>query len=336
MESRPPIHTSEGDSKVERLKKSSLKTRLITAIIFAAIAIGVISVPGNPGIYVFQAALLVLTIIGTFEMVKLIERNKKIGALPVVVIFVLTAINFLNVAVFQEIFNNIDNAININVIGIKIDYLPLILINIIVLLSLTVFCRSFDSNDAAKAIMTIFYVGFGMTAIMILRLWGTKFVVYAILISSLTDIFAYFIGSMFGKRKMCPNISPKKSWEGAIGGTVCATVIASCFAIFYGNIFPNDTFFNQFNQLTLLDNFPAIMHLHQLTIALIIIPITLIGSIVSQIGDLIASRMKRTNNIKDFGNLFPGHGGVLDRLDSLMFLSLYLVGIFLVFNGLPA
>ncbi|MDL2292098.1 phosphatidate cytidylyltransferase [Acholeplasma sp. OttesenSCG-928-E16] len=331
-------HTSDGNSARDRLRKSSFKTRTITSLVIAAGAIGVVSIPGVAGIYVFQAMMLIFTIIGTFEMIKMYEKEKKIGLIPIIAILIFTALNFLNVAVFEDIAQSLDGQEDFTMIGIKIDYLPMILATVTVLLGLTVFCKDYDTRDASKALTIIFYVGFGMTSIVILRLLGIKFVVYSFLISAGTDVFAYLVGSAIGKHKMSPNISPKKSWEGAIGGTILATAIASCFAIFYGNIFQADTqfgsYFNAAGQLTLLDNFEFFEPMTQGTKALIIIPITLAGSIISQIGDLVASRIKRTYDVKDFGNIFPGHGGVLDRFDSLMFLALFLVGVFLFFNGL--
>ena len=104
------------------------------------------------------------------------------------------------------------------------------------------------------------------------------------------DIFAYFIGSKFGKNKMCVSISPNKTWEGSIGGLVLGT---SSGLIFYKLLIGN--------------------------ITIKVVLITLILSIIGQIGDLIMSRIKRENDIKDYSNIMPGHGGILDRLDSSIF-----------------
>jgi phosphatidate cytidylyltransferase len=105
-----------------------------------------------------------------------------------------------------------------------------------------------------------------------------------------TDIFAYFTGSLLGKHKLCPKISPKKTVEGAIGGVVGSVLLCGVFGYFA---------------------------LPELFVHCLIIGV--LGSIVSQLGDLVASAVKRRRGVKDYGHLIPGHGGVLDRIDSGLF-----------------
>ncbi|NLP34889.1 MAG: phosphatidate cytidylyltransferase, partial [Clostridiales bacterium] len=111
-----------------------------------------------------------------------------------------------------------------------------------------------------------------------------------------SDTCAYCVGKLLGKRKLAPKLSPKKSIEGSIGGIVGAAVIAFIYAtIFKDNI-------------TGIEN-------PQIVFAII----GAASSIISQIGDLAASLIKRNYDIKDYGKLIPGHGGVLDRFDSILF-----------------
>ncbi|MBN7772128.1 phosphatidate cytidylyltransferase [Clostridium aminobutyricum] len=105
-----------------------------------------------------------------------------------------------------------------------------------------------------------------------------------------TDVMAYFTGYAFGKHKLCPTISPKKTIEGAIGGTLGSVILCGVF----GHFFAPDVF------------------IHCMVIGVL-------GGIVSQFGDLTASIFKRKMGIKDYGNLIPGHGGILDRFDSVLF-----------------
>ena len=105
-----------------------------------------------------------------------------------------------------------------------------------------------------------------------------------------TDIFAYLTGKAFGKHKLCPTISPKKTIEGSIGGIIGSVILCGLF----GWLFIPDRFID-------------------------FIIIGIVGSIIAQLGDLTASVMKRKLDIKDWGTLIPGHGGVLDRVDSILF-----------------
>mgnify|MGYP003308437253 CR=1 FL=1 len=113
------------------------------------------------------------------------------------------------------------------------------------------------------------------------------------LITILTDTFAFIVGSLIGKHKLCPAVSPKKSWEGSIAGSLLGTFIASTF-----------------------------YHYMVSPVTIKIILITLLLSVLGQMGDLVFSRIKRDNEIKDFSNIMPGHGGILDRFDSLIFVIL--------------
>ncbi|ATZ21503.1 phosphatidate cytidylyltransferase [Mesoplasma tabanidae] len=137
------------------------------------------------------------------------------------------------------------------------------------------------------------------------------------LIVILTDTFAYIFGVAFGKHKMAPVISPKKSWEGAIGGFVTAFVVAVIMAILFFFFMNSHAVFKDYMS-NIEENLGKgiVIFLYILLAALI--------SFIGQLGDLFFSLIKRKNNIKDFSNLIPGHGGVLDRLDSFMLVFLFM------------
>lgn len=105
------------------------------------------------------------------------------------------------------------------------------------------------------------------------------------------DTGAYFFGNFFGRHKLIPRISPNKTWEGAIGGYICGVILSMLFGVFLADSIPND----------------------------LVVVASLILPAVAEIGDLSFSAIKRRWNMKDFGSLFPEHGGVLDRIDSLLF-----------------
>lgn len=126
---------------------------------------------------------------------------------------------------------------------------------------------------------------------------ASPILIYLISITVLTDTFAYFVGMLFGKHRLAPTISPKKSVEGAIGGLAFGSIIPVLVAWGLG--------------LFKLYDFPLYLSF------VVFFLISLVLSVSSQIGDLVLSKIKRRLNVKDFSNLMPGHGGILDRFDSL-------------------
>jgi len=118
----------------------------------------------------------------------------------------------------------------------------------------------------------------------------------------IADIGAYFAGKAFGKRKLAPSISPGKSWEGAIGGGIAVLVIASLTVVFGGPAFAG-TF---------------AVRVQQAFGWLGLVPILVLMTAASVVGDLFESQLKRRAGMKDSSNLLPGHGGVLDRIDALI------------------
>ena len=146
-------------------------------------------------------------------------------------------------------------------------------------------------EDALATLLGIVYVGFLSYHMVMISWTALGILVWMVVIVAFgTDIAAYFTGYYLGKHKLCPNLSPKKTIEGAIGGVAGALVLGIIFGlIFKIPIFPH------------------------------IILMSIIGSVMSQFGDLTASAFKRKMGIKDYGNLIPGHGGILDRFDSILF-----------------
>ena len=170
----------------------------------------------------------------------------------------------------------------------------------IVLLFINVIVTSMkiEPKDIFATFFGIYYViGFLVFLPLIYSMPNGKFLIWYILIAAWgTDTFAYAVGMKFGKHKLT-KISPKKSIEGSIGGTISAIILALIYTAVV----------QQYVDLGLSYIFVAIT--------------TLILSILSQLGDLSASSIKREMEIKDYGNLIPGHGGMLDRIDSIIFVA---------------
>src|SRR5690554_392102 len=289
--------------------------------------------------YLFLVIMTLFVIIAAIELIRMYEKEKKFDKGIALVIVLLTVASFLSVGgVFSDIQSPGNEFWRNPLEDIRNQLTIVTLIVTIVTFSLLVFSPNFGGADVGKVLTVVNYVALGAASVMILRVLGTKFIVYLLLISTVTDMGAYFFGikfgrKIFGPKGMAPNISPKKSWEGAIAGTLLATIIASSFALFYGVFFPSTGFLGNFlnsnDNQTILDGFSSLGEESRGIQALILIPVTLIASIVGQIGDLVASKLKRTYDIKDFGSVFPGHGGVLDRFDSIFFVAMFLAAIFL-------
>ena len=150
--------------------------------------------------------------------------------------------------------------------------------------------------DLSAHLVTTAYIVISFTSLSMLRYIPRGVYLFSLVFvaSWVCDVFAYFVGRAIGRHKLIPEVSPKKTVEGAIGGVVFTT---GAFAL-YGYI------------VTLLDG-PSPNYITLLIFGLVL-------SIVAQFGDLIASLIKREHGIKDYGFIFPGHGGVLDRFDSII------------------
>ena len=148
----------------------------------------------------------------------------------------------------------------------------------------------------AEVLLACMYILFGFNAIVYLRdMVGGQYVYLLVFMGAwVTDIFAYFSGMLFGKHKLIPQVSPKKTVEGSIGGTVFCILGYVLFGVILNSFFS----------------------FHADYLALCISGLAV--AVVSQIGDLCMSVVKRERGIKDYGNLFPGHGGMMDRFDSIL------------------
>ncbi|KRM89635.1 phosphatidate cytidylyltransferase [Liquorilactobacillus vini] len=162
----------------------------------------------------------------------------------------------------------------------------------LVLLLYTVITRNrFSFDDAAVLLMGGLFISMGFHYLMAARQAGLSTLFFLLLIVWSTDTGAYLFGRKFGKHKLAPHISPNKTWEGSIGGTLLALVVG----IIFNFIWP------------------------QITNWALAAGMILLLSIVGQLGDLVESALKRFYGVKDSGRILPGHGGILDRFDSLLF-----------------
>ena len=265
-----------------------MKARIISAVIMIMIFVPFLIIGEIP----FAIFMTVLGVCGFYELIKARESKKNF---PII----LKTIAYLIVICFcMYNANSIEFAY-------KFDYRVMAFI-IFLFTSPMVFInntKKFNLNDALFLIGSLLFVGLSFNLIIITRNYDINYIIYLLLITTITDTFALFTGMLVGKHKLCPTISPKKTIEGLIGGVVMGTFVASAF--YY-------TVINASISIPVL------------------VGITAVLCLIGQLGDLVFSSIKRYYDVKDFANLIPGHGGILDRFDSLIFVTLA----FIIFKGI--
>lgn len=257
--------------------------RIITGAILAVLMIVVVVFSGT---WLFPVVMTLLCVGGTWEMLGCIGASKKpLLAVPALAASVVSAVcaYFLGYGAC----------------------LAVIMCSLTVLLAVSVFFdESVKVNDVFGTFTSTLYVMLCFSALIALRgskEHGLHLFLLVFIAAWITDTFAYFTGVFFGKHKLIPRISPKKTIEGSVGGIVFCVIAFAVYGIILNRYFAVEV------------NFPVLL------------AVGFVMSIISQIGDLIASAIKRSYGIKDYSNLFPGHGGILDRFDSIMILSPFLL-----------
>ena len=304
-----------------------MKKRIITGIIMAVILIPAVIVPEL--IRVLDVILLGAGVIASFELLNMYDKEKKLHwsiKLINVIFTLLLYVAIVNGDAYRDKCADslIVRWLNATHFVHVITPLNVILTMFIVILAIMILNSSFTVSDAGKILVSIIYIGVGLGSFTVLRYFGVRFIVYLLLITVSTDIFALVFGMLLGKHKMAPQISPKKTWEGAIGGSFVAIVIGTVFLLLYeyfSSVFHNGVATGFFDGVFNYSEFTSVGKFF------FAVTLTLFISVCGQIGDLVASKLKRTYGIKDYSNLFPGHGGILDRFDSCFFAS----AIFLAF-----
>lgn len=231
------------------------------------------------GGYVTGATMLLLSLGGVFELLRVYKLHK-------------SAMGYIAYAFTIAYYGLVCFDKEEHVVMLAIAYL------IAILTAYVLTFPKFKDRDVMVTFVSVFYVSIMLSFVYQIREmeYGGGFVVLIFICSWINDTFAYFTGVTMGKHKMCPKLSPKKSIEGLIGGLAGATVIGAFYGIFFQS------------KVYDIKNCPLIFAI-----------VGLLGAGVAVIGDLTASGIKRNNDVKDYGKLIPGHGGVLDRFDSMIF-----------------
>ncbi|MCZ2490851.1 phosphatidate cytidylyltransferase [Dellaglioa carnosa] len=253
-----------------------MRQRVITAIVALCVFIPLVIIGGLP----LQIFALILGCIGISEV---FVMKKKLLISPEATLGLLMT---LTVIAPNKWFAFLPG----NISSVNVFYFLAALL----LMYMVTSKNRFSFDDAGVFVLSSLYVGMGFHYFIAARgdnFDGLMTLAYILIVIWTTDTGAYSFGRKFGKHKLAPHISPNKTWEGSIGGTLMATLLGSIFVYF----FPQN------------HSFP------------VMILITLILSVFGQCGDLVESAFKRFYGVKDSGRILPGHGGILDRFDSLIF-----------------
>lgn len=257
-----------------------MKTRIVSAIISLIIVLPII----RQGEFIYNLTVYVLSLLALKEFIDIKETKRKTPDF----------IKFISYIIISLI---IIESSKTNSLNFSMDYKIITGLFIVYLLPTVLYhdLKKYNINDALYFIGGIFFLGLSFHLFIVLRQISLALVVYLFLITIITDTFAYFTGVFIGRTKLLEEISPNKTWEGLIGGTIMGVFTSSVFYLTVIN--PN------------------------IDLVLLLIATTFL-SLIGQYGDLVFSGIKRYYKKKDFANIMPGHGGILDRLDSLIFVVL--------------
>lgn len=259
-----------------------LKTRVITAIIGFIIALGAITYGG----FIYDVLITALALLGWREFVLL----SKAKCIRVPVLWGYLAILGILIPLWFDMY-----IISIAIFGF------FLLANYMIC---TFGEHKYTMSSVGHSLFGFLYVGLGFLSLLLIRhngtyenlhmpvdgdAWGVVILWLLLFSTWASDTFAYFAGSAFGKRKIVPTISPNKTLEGFIGGFIGCIITGCVYA--------------------LITSIPVLLGLY----------VGIICGVLAPLGDLFESKLKRLCNVKDSGILLPGHGGVLDRFDSLLF-----------------
>ena len=265
-----------------------MKLRILSAVLMIVIFVPLLLIGEIP----FAIFMSIMGLFGFYELMKVRESRKKFPfILKLLAYFIVLCFCTYNIGSIEFTY--------------KFDYRVMAFI-IFLFTSPMVFInnsKKYNLNDALFLIGSILFVGLSFNLIIITRNYDINYIIYLLLITTITDTFALFTGMLVGKHKLSPIISPKKTIEGLVGGVVMGTFVASAF------------YYTVINS-----NAPLVL----------LVGITMVLCLIGQLGDLVFSSIKRYYDVKDFSNLIPGHGGILDRFDSLIFVTLA----FIIFKGI--
>ena len=272
-----------------------MRIRTITSAIILSIMVPILILSDY---VIYPIALALFSLMAVFEFLRVFGIHKKpLLAIPAYVIALTLPLGSYLVKSIVEHMPYI-----LISVGIVFAYMMYIMV-------VAVFSKgTVTISTVAETFFAVTYVVISFTGLCLIRYFphGMWHLALVFIGAWTCDCGAYVIGSLFGKHKLIPSISPKKTVEGAIGGVVVAVLAFVLFGV-------------------ILEQFATVNVNY-----FILVPTGVLLAVVAQIGDLIASLIKREHGVKDYGNILPGHGGIMDRFDSILAVSSILMIICLV------
>lgn len=265
------------------------KTRLASGIVLIIVLLAL----GLTGGDVLLAGLGVISLVGLYELYRVFHLEKRLAG----------GVGYAAALVYY---------FGIKLWGTRLDLFLFAMVFLMLLMAVYVFSfPNYQAGQIMAAFFGVFYTAMMLSCIYLTyMLPNGKYLIWLIFLCSWgCDTCAYCVGVLFGKHKMAPVLSPKKSVEGAVGGVIGTALLT----VLYGFVF----------QKAMGSTWEGIFRLAAISSA---------GALVSMIGDLAASAIKRNYEIKDYGSLIPGHGGILDRFDSVIFTAplIYFLALYFV------
>lgn len=283
----------------------NMKQRIISGVIIAVLIVA-FGFVGGPALAAFIG---ICSMIGYYELVKaagVLQKKERMNA-PVL-IGLIGAAAYYAALIGAEVLS----ADAVEMMR-SMDFITIVTVVAVFLVSMTCYVLTFPKYTAEpimKAQFCFLYAPILMAFVYRSRMLTLGILMYALIFvcSSVCDVCALAAGMLLGKHKMAPVLSPKKTIEGAVGGVIGATIGAFICALIANKLDPSANVTAQF------------------------VAIGIVGSFISMIGDLAASAIKRNHKIKDYGKLIPGHGGIMDRFDSIIFVSpvIYLIAVIFI------
>jgi phosphatidate cytidylyltransferase len=297
-----------------------MKTKIFTALILVVLLLGVLVIPQPVGQYVWLGLMALIGFVAIGEYINLFginEGNRKIKTLGYSAVLIFFLYNAYSL-IFDDLRLNI---------GIPV------LIILIIFSLLLLGAKNDGLRNINKLLYGVLYIGGGFASLIFLRQLGLSLLLYTLAIGICTDTFAQWGGMLLGRHKLCPEISPNKTIEGAICGTIGGTAAGFLFGYFLGVLTPSNNYLSTLINPEHYEQVFDFLFFESSTASFLFLLFASFGaSLASQAGDLIASRIKRHYQVKDFGKIIPGHGGVLDRFDSLIFSGLCIILMITIFR----